>query len=111
VSKNNNHWIELDLRGTKTNRFGVGAHVRVTSGDLVQLDEVHSGQGFQSHFGLRLHFGLGRRDRIDRIEVRWIGGGTEEFENVPVDRITALTEGTGKPSSSPAIPGAKGPSE
>jgi hypothetical protein len=96
VSKNDNHWIELDLRGTKTNRFGVGAHVRVTAGDLVQLDEVHSGQGFQSHFGLRLHFGLGRRDRIDRIEVRWIGGGTETFENVPVDRITPLTEGTGK---------------
>ena len=61
----------------KTNRDGVGARVRVVAGDLVQIDEVHSGRGYQSHFGSRLHFGLGKRDRVDRIEVRWIGGGTD----------------------------------
>jgi hypothetical protein len=89
-----NHWIQIRLKGVKTNRDGVGAHVRVVAGDLVQIDEVHSGRGYQSHWGSRLHFGLGKRDRVDRVEVRWIGGGLDVFENLGVDRLVALTEGT-----------------
>ena len=85
-----------ELQGVKTNRDGVGARVKVVAGDLTQIDEVHSGRGYQSHWGTRLHFGLGKRDRIDRIEVRWIGGGVDVFESVRVDRILKLTEGTGK---------------
>jgi len=65
----------------------------------VQIDEVHSGQGYQSHFGMRLHFGLGKHDRIDRLEVRWIGGRVDVFENVKVDQILMLTQGTGKPGN------------
>jgi hypothetical protein len=87
-----NHWIQIRLRGTRTNRDGVGAHVRVIAGDLVQLDEVHSGRGYQSHYGSRLHFGLGKRDRIDRIEVRWMGGGVDVLENVEVDRLLWIEE-------------------
>jgi hypothetical protein len=93
------HWLQVRLRGTTTNRDGVGAHVRVVAGDLALLDEVHSGRGYQSHYGTRLHFGLGRRDRVDRVEVRWIGGGTDRIENPAVDRLWTITEGT-----SPAPP-------
>jgi hypothetical protein len=92
-SPGGNHWLQVRLRGVKTNRDGVGARVRVVSGDLVQVDEVHSGRGYQSHFGSRLHFGLGRRATVDRIEVRWIGGGTDVLENVAGDRILTITEG------------------
>jgi hypothetical protein len=88
-----NRWLQVTLRGVKTNRDGVGAHVTVAAGNLVQLDEVHSGRGYQSHWGSRLHFGLGRHDRVDRIEVRWIGGGVDVLENVPVDRQITITEG------------------
>jgi hypothetical protein len=101
VSKNDNHWIEIDLRSPKGNRFGVGARVKVVAGDLTQVDEVHSGQGYQSHFGMQLHFGLGKHNRIDRIEVRWIGGGVDVFENVPVDQLLTLTQGTGKAGAAP----------
>ncbi len=90
-----NHWLQVQLRGVKTNRDGVGARVKVTAGDLVQIDEVHSGRGYQSHWGSRLHFGLGKRDRVDRVEVRWIGGGVDVFENLEVDRLVTLTEGQG----------------
>ncbi len=89
-----NHWLQIQLRGVKTNRDGVGARVRVTAGDLVQIAEVHSGRGYQSHFGTRLHFGLGRRDRIDRIEVRWIGGGGDVLENLSADQLLTILEGT-----------------
>jgi len=92
-----NHWIQIRLRGVKTNRDGVGAHVKVVAGDLTQIDEVHSGRGYQSHYGTRLHFGLGNRDHVDRIEVRWIGGGTDVAENVGVDRLVELTEGSSAP--------------
>lgn len=89
-----NHWISIDLRGTKTNRDGVGARVKVVAGDLTRIDEVHSGRGYQSHYGMRLHFGLGRRDRIDRIEVHWLGGGTDIVKNLSVDRLLTITEKT-----------------
>jgi hypothetical protein len=92
-SDTGNHWLQIRLSGVKTNRDGVGARVRVVAGDLTQIDEVHSGRGYQSHWGSRLHFGLGKRDRVDRIEVRWIGGGVEVLENVSVDRLLTITEG------------------
>jgi len=60
------------------------------------IDEVHSGRAYQSHWGSRLHFGLGKRDRVDRIEVRWIGGGADVLENVAVDRLLTIAEGTGE---------------
>jgi hypothetical protein len=94
----NNHWIQVRLRGTKTNRDGVGARVKVVAGDLTQIDEVHSGRGYQSHYGTRLYFGLGARSRVDRIEVRWIGGGVDVFKDVRVDRIVTLTEGQPSPA-------------
>jgi hypothetical protein len=90
------HWLQVRLRGVKTNRDGVGAHVKVTAGDLNLLDEVHSGRGYQSHYGMRLHFGLGDRNKVDRIEVRWIGGGVDVFENIAVDQLITLTEGSSK---------------
>jgi len=94
-----NHWAQVRLRGVNSNRDGVGAHVKVVAGDLTQLAEVHSGQGYQSHFGMQLHFGLGTRDRIDRIEVRWIGGGIDVLQNVQVDRLLTITEGDGRSGS------------
>jgi hypothetical protein len=100
-TQNGNHWIQVRLRGVKTNRDGVGARIRVTAGSLVQIDEVHSGRGYQSHWGSRLHFGLGKHDRADRVEVRWIGGGVDMFENLRADRLVTLTEGEGK-SDKPA---------
>jgi hypothetical protein len=98
-SPSTGHWLQVRLQGVKTNRDGIGAHVKVTAGDLTLLDEVHSGHGYQSHFGMRLYFGLGNREKIDRIEVSWIGGGTDVFENIVVDQLITLTEGSSKTSS------------
>ena len=91
-SVNANHWLQIRVRGVKTNRDGVGARVTVAAGDLVQIDEIHAGRGYQSHYGSRLHFGLGNRDRVDRVEVRWIGGGVDVVENVAVDQVLTITE-------------------
>jgi hypothetical protein len=95
------HWLQLRLHGVKANRDAVGSRVKVVTGNLTLVDEVHSGRGYQSHYGTRLYFGLGPRPRVDRVEVRWLGGTVETFDNVPVDRLTTLTEGTGKPAKQP----------
>ncbi|MDH7501997.1 MAG: CRTAC1 family protein [Verrucomicrobiota bacterium] len=92
-----NHWLEVRLRGVKTNRDGVGARVTVVSGDLKLVDEVHSGRSYQSHFGSRLHFGLGPRDRIDRVEVQWVGGSRQVIGHPGVDRLITITEETTAP--------------
>ena len=89
-----NHWLQIRLRGVKTNRDGIGARVRVRAGDLTLVDEVHSGRGYQSHWGSRLHFGLGPHQRVDRIEIRWIGGGVDVLEDVRADQLLVIAEGT-----------------
>ena len=93
-SRTGNHWIQIQLEGVASNRDGVGAQVKVESGDLTQLGEVHSGRGYQSHFGSRLHFGLGPRGSIDRIEVKWIGGGVDVLENVAADQVLTIKQGS-----------------
>ncbi len=99
------HWLQVRLRGTTTNRDGVGAQVRLVVGDLVLVDEVHSGRGYQSYWGGRLHFGLGPRKRVDRIEVRWIGGGTDVLEDIAVDQVLTLFESV---SPTPVAPNPSG---
>jgi hypothetical protein len=88
-----NHWLQIQLHGRRATRDGIGAQVRVTAGGRTQLDEVHSGRGYQSHHGERLHFGLGGAEQAERIEVRWIGGGTDVVENVPANQLIDITEG------------------
>ena len=95
-TKNGNHWVKFRLRGRSSNRDGVGARVKVTAGKLTQIAEVHSGRGYQSHYGTRLHFGLGSHDQVDRVEVRWIGGGVDSFKDIKVDQVVTLTQGGSK---------------
>ena len=89
---NENHWIQIELRGTQANRDGVGSHVRVTADGVTQLAEVHSGRGYQSHHGTRLHFGLGNCSRVERIEVRWLGGSSQIIEDVEADQRVVVVE-------------------
>ena len=85
-------WIQLELHGTTTCRDAVGARVTVTTGKQVQTAEVHSGRAYQSHFGTRLHFGLGSHSRIDRVEVHWEGGETSRWEDLEANAFVALVQ-------------------
>ncbi len=91
-SPRGNHWLQVLLRGSKTNRDGVGARVTLKAGELTLVDEVHAGRSYQSHFGTRLQFGLGQHDRVDGLEVRWVGGGTNVVSGLPADRLIGVTE-------------------
>ncbi len=87
------HWVQVSLVSRRTCAGGVGARVTVTAGDQSWIDEVHCGRGYQSHHGMRLHFGLGTAAKIDRLEVNWIGGQGDVWYNLPVDRRLTVVEG------------------
>lgn len=89
------HWLQLHLVGRRGNRNALGAEARVTVGDRVYRDQVRSGSSYCSASMLRLHFGLGNRDRFDAVEVTWPGGLTERWPGGTADRLLTLTEGTG----------------
>jgi len=81
--------------GVRSNRDGIGARVKVVSGDLAQIDEVRSGASYISHNDLRLHFGLEKRTKIDLIEIRWPSGAIDKVEGVGVNRLLVIKEGKG----------------
>ena len=96
-----NHWISLQLEGVKSNRLALNARVRATAGDLVQLGEVLSGGSYLSQHDLRIHFGLGTHERLDRAEVLWPDGKRETLTNLSADRFYVVREGDGVISSKP----------
>jgi hypothetical protein len=96
-----NHWIGLRLQGTKSNRDGIGARVTAKVGTRVLVDEVRSGSSYDSNNDIRIHFGLGTATKIDSIQVRWPSGLTEQFENISVDAIHTLKEGSGAAAKPP----------
>lgn len=89
------HWIELQLQGVKSNRSSIGAIVRIEAGGQAQTKPVMSQSSYISQNDLRLHFGLGRAAKVDKITVRWPSGGVEEFPGAPVDGFALLVEGSG----------------
>ena len=92
---NRNHWLQVFLVGTKSNRDGVGARVKVVSGDLTLYDQRKGGRSYQSAQDPRLHFGLGQRQAVDSVEVRWPSGTVTRLENLRSDQIITVKEGAG----------------
>ena len=92
---NVNNSVLIKLVGVKSNRAGIGAMVKVVSGDLVQKDEVRSGDSYISQSDLRLHFGLEKRTKIDLIEVRWPSGIVDKLTGAKVNSIVSIKEGSG----------------
>jgi hypothetical protein len=89
---NQKHWITIRTVGTVSNRDGIGARIRVSAGDLVQIEEVRSGSSYLSQNDLRVHFGLGDRIQVDRIEIRWPSGIEQILTNVTADQILVVKE-------------------
>ncbi len=96
-----NHWISFELEGTQSNRLALNARVRTTAGDLVQTGEVVSNGSYLSQPDLRLHFGLGGHDRVQKTDVTWPSGKVETLTNLAADRFYKVKEGKGIIASEP----------
>lgn len=88
----NANWLEIALVGVTSNRNAVGSQVLVTADGRTQLLEVHSGRGYQSHFGSRLHFGVGSAKVIEQVEVRWHGRESQIFTSLEANQLHTLVE-------------------
>ena len=90
-----NNWLLIKLLGARTNRSALGSRVMVEAGSRRQIQEVRSGGSFCSQSDLRLHFGLGKASRAERLEVRWLGGETQVLNRVAANRLVTIEEGKG----------------
>ena len=96
-----NHWVSFQLESEKSNRLALNARIRATAADLVQLGEVISGGSYLSQHDLRVHFGLGSHERLDKAEITWPDGKVETVTNLAADRFYTVREGAGITASTP----------
>jgi len=87
-----NNWVTFTLKGTVSNRNALGARLYLTAGDLKQMGDVKATFSYLTSNDRRVHFGLGKREKIDRLEVHWPSGIVTTYEDLPVNQFITLTE-------------------
>ncbi len=93
VTENHNHWILFRLEGTRSNRMGLGARIRVTTPDgKVQFNEATTSTGYAASSDPRVHFGLGSFTEAREVEIRWPSGVRQSLRNVGGDRVLDVQE-------------------
>ena len=90
-----NHWLEVHLIGTKSNRDGIGAALKITAGDFVSHDQAKGGMSYCSAQDPRIHFGLGSHTKIDTLEITWPSGAHEVIRDIASDQIVTIQEEKG----------------
>jgi hypothetical protein len=92
---NRQNWLRVRTIGSRTNRSGIGAVVRLTSASGTQWQMVRSGSSYASQSELTLTFGLGRDTRVSKVEVEWPSGTTQTFADLAPNQLVAIDEGRG----------------
>ena len=88
VSPDENHWIDIQLTGTRSNRDGIGAHIRIGN----QYNDMTSAVSYASASLAPVHFGLGKASQVDRIEITWPSGKRQVLEKVQADQVLKVRE-------------------
>jgi enediyne biosynthesis protein E4 len=87
-----NHWLTLRLEGTRSNRSGYGARITLMAGDLTSRVQALCPTGFLTQGDPRVHFGLGSRSKVDRMEIRWPSGTVQTLRDIRPDQILTVRE-------------------
>jgi enediyne biosynthesis protein E4 len=91
-SEKSGHWLDILLRGAKSNRDGIGARIKVVTKSGAQYNHMTTSVGYASSSAGPVHFGLGPDARAESIEIRWPSGIVQSFQNIEADRIFKVTE-------------------
>jgi hypothetical protein len=91
---NGNHFLSFKLVGTKSNRDGMGARIRIVTAGGAQIREIAGGGSYLSQSDLRAHFGLGRAIQAESVEIKWPSGAQQIFQNVQADNFYEIKEGS-----------------
>ncbi len=100
-SSTHNNWVKVRTMGTKSNRSGIGARLRCVthpsdeSNPHQQIDEVRSGGSYISQNDLRVHFGIGRAEKVDLLEIRWPSGQVDTMKDIKPNQLIFVKEGSG----------------
>ena len=86
------HWTRLKVTGTRANRDGIGAWVKVRAGGKTMWRHVMPTRGYLSQSELPVTFGLGETDRVDEATITWPGGGVQKVEGLRVDAVNAVRQ-------------------
>ena len=87
-----NNWLIVDVRGTVSNRDGIGARITVTAGDTVQIREVSAGGSQMGQNMPGAHFGLASADSVDLLTIRWPSGNVQTITDVPANQRLTIVE-------------------
>ena len=92
-----NHWLGIKLAGRKSNRDAVGARITYQAGDMMRRRMKVGGGSYLSSHDPRIVLGIGKRTKIDWLEVKWPepSGKTERFTELPIDKYITIVEGEG----------------
>lgn len=94
-SANQNNWITIKAVGAKSNRSAIGARIKCVTEDGNQIDEVRSGGSYYSQNDLRVHFGLGKSQKVKSLEIRWPSGQVDTLADVAAGQFITIKEGSG----------------
>jgi hypothetical protein len=86
------HWLDIALEGTKSNRDGIGARIKLVAKGGTQYNHMTTCVGFASSSYGPVHFGLGADQRAESIEIHWPSGIVQTLRNVPADRVLKVKE-------------------
>ena len=89
---NRNHWLNVRLIGTKSNRSAIGAVVRIESASGKQWNMVRSGSSYCSQSDLALTFGLGQDTKVNQLQVEWPSGAKQQLSNISVNQFLTIEE-------------------
>jgi hypothetical protein len=100
-SSTQNNWLKVRTIGTKSNRSGIGARLRCVTQPAdeakphQQIDEVRSGGSYISQNDLRVHFGIGKAEKVDVLEIHWPSGQVDTLKDIKTNQLIFVKEGTG----------------
>ena len=89
---NRHNWLGIQLVGTRSNRDGIGAKVRIIAGDMTQVAETKSGSSYASGSQVRLLFGVGAHERVEKIAITWPSGIRQELVGIEVNQTLTVLE-------------------
>jgi hypothetical protein len=92
---NLNNALLIRVIGTKSNRDGIGARLKLSAGGKTLMRHVKAGSSYQGQDDLRVHFGLEKAGQADRLEILWPSGIVDTVEGIQANQIIAVTEGRG----------------
>ncbi len=91
-SAKSGHWLDIALRGTKSNRDGIGARIKLVTRSGAQYNHMTTSVGYASSSDGPVHFGLGPENRVALVEIRWPSGTTQTLQNISADQVLKVIE-------------------